>query len=719
MEMPLNHLGLKVVHWDIRKGVPDLAHYPDLRGVIVHPAGVEGLVPEALYTGISAAMDRGLRVVFFDAGGDDRPVYIGILRKMSIVDERSWVGTTYKTRITDLDARMIGFERPLPKLLPSYPLMRVLPGGAVSHLQVLDGSATPARQADLVVTSAQGGFIADGYGLFYEEVVREVVRDGEKRKVFLERLQWHINPFLFFKYAFATDDLPKPDVTTLAGRRMFYSHIDGDGWNNLSEVEAHRGEHLTSPEVLLKEVIQKYPDIPVTIGVIAGDIDRSCYGVARSEQVLHKLLAQPNVELASHTYTHPFNWDFFHHYTPAKEEAFLDRYPDKPIGAMSLVRLLGLDGWENWFSHTKIAGDVRLSGEELRDYSELKSGHDIPRAYACMDFDTHKEVAGSIEFLNALAPKGKRVTLLQWSGDTRPFEEAVRLTRELGVENINGGDARLDPEYPSYAWLSPIGRQVGAERQIYSSNSNENTYTNLWTDRFYGFKHLLHTIENTESPMRVKPINVYFHMYSGDKVASLNAVRANLDYAQGREIIPVHTSAYAKMARGFYTTELVPVGHQRWKIQKRGALQVVRFDDATGKSVDFNQSSGVVGQRVHQGSLYVYLDSARPVPVIGLTDLATSADAVLPPIPYLRQSSWQVSHLARKRDSVQFQVEGFGAGMMQWQMAERGDYVATLKVKSGKTERLSVSTDDDGFLVCQFKTRILDGPGVVAIQKKH
>ena len=46
---------------------------------------------------------------------------------------------------------------------------------------------------------------------------------------------------------------------------------------------------------------------------------------------------------------------------------------------------------------------------------------------------------------------------------------------------MNGGDLRFDSEYSSVAYVAPLARTVGREHQIYSVNSNENTYTNGWT----------------------------------------------------------------------------------------------------------------------------------------------------------------------------------------------------------------------------------------------
>ena len=113
-----------------------------------------------------------------------------------------------------------------------------------------------------------------------------------------------------------------------------------------------------------------------------------------------------------------------------------------------------------------------------------------------------------------------------------PWELAVHLTRVAGVQNINGGDTRFDPEFPSYASVAPIGRQVGKERQIYVSTSNENTYTDSWTQNYSAFRYLRKTLDNSETPLRLKPFTIYYHMYSGERDASLRSLLSNFDYAR-------------------------------------------------------------------------------------------------------------------------------------------------------------------------------------------
>ena len=255
---------------------------------------------------------------------------------------------------------------------------------------------------------------------------------------------------------------------------------------------------------------------------------------------------------------------------------------------------------------------------------------------------------------------------------------------------MNGGDTRFDPEFHSYAWVAPPGRQVGSLRQVYSSDSNENTYTNLWKERYFGFRYLPETWQHTETPLRVKPVNLYFHMYSGEKEASLRAVIENLRSARTQELAPVAASRYAAIVDGFCSASIVALGARRWRIDNRDGLDTVRFDRADGESVDFAKSSGVIGERHFQGSLYVALDSADRSPVVALArGRRTSA-------PYLIQSRWQISKLRVEGARFQFEAGGFGPGEMEWQVAPGTVY--EMRVSGGSGESVQAAASPEGVL---------------------
>jgi hypothetical protein len=256
--------------------------------------------------------------------------------------------------------------------------------------------------------------------------------------------------------------------------------------------------------------------------------------------------------------------------------------------------------------------------------------------------------------------------VIQWSGDTLAFGDALRRARRAGLPALNGGDTRFDAEFPSVAWVAPVGRWDDGDFQIYASASNENTYTRGWSRRYYGFKYARQTFERTELPRRLKPIDVYYHVFSGDKRAGLSAVTAVLDWARTQEITPVRTSHYAQIAAGFYSTRIVLIGERTWRIEGRGALQTLRFDTGAEERVDLARSIGILGERHTNGSLYVALDPDVDEPVVALEARSNGARTA-----FLRHSRWPIHGLARDSDGfgVHFRAQGFGSGEMVWALS--------------------------------------------------
>ena len=415
--------------------------------------------------------------------------------------------------------------------------------------------------------------------------------------------------------------------------------------------------------------ITEYPDLPVTVTAIAADLDEKWVARKESGDIARKLFALPHVEVGSHTYSHPFDWDFFAEGDAEKEIPFLQFFPGTTWKSGELY---------GWFRE-KLHEERKYDPAKLVD--KLKSDYRTPRAFAKEPFDIEKEITGSIAKVNEFAPAEKKAKIVMWSGNTSPFEKALELTEQAGFRNINGGDARFDKEFPSLAFVSPLGRKVGKFQQIYASNSNENTYTDLWTGRFHGFGFLVRTIENTESPIRLKPFNVYYHMYSGEKQAALNALLNNLNFARSKKIAPIETSLFSDIVNGFFTTKIIPLGKKRWKIKDRGALQTIRFDQSALEQVDFEKSKGIVGQKHYQGSLYVYLDQSVKTPIIQLKKLNEYWQEPNSEFPYLIDSRWLIWDVKRDPKKVEFTAQGFGVGEMFWQIPYGASRV---EVKRGK-----------------------------------
>ncbi len=636
-EMPLNYLGLILQYHDINNPLPTLSELGHVRGILTWFDSDTMGDPRHFLSWAEAAVDNGKRFILlgdlsvaknYQKARTPLSEINRFMQRLGIRMEGEWTAITYDARFVHKDPQMVEFERSLIGVLPPFERYRKIDPAAKSYLTVRKGNA-PETESHLVVTNQNGGFAAPGYIIYRNE-------DSQKAQLYL-------NLFEFFRVAFDTDGLPKPDATTLAGRRIYYSHIDGDGWRNKSEIEEYREAGYYSSQVILEKILKAYSDLPATVAPIVGDLDPDWYGSSKFLEIARAIFALPHIEAGSHTYSHPLNWSFFIKGTVADEKRLLRR-----------------------------AGDQ----SDLVKVSEHMRGHEIPRSYSLKPFNLEYEVNRSIEYVNSLLPPGKRVEILQWSGDTLPYEAAVAATKAAGVRNINGGDTRLDSEYPSLAWVAPLGRRVGDYWQIYTSNSNENTYTDLFTGKYFGFQSLVETIKNTEQPRRLKPINIYYHMYSGEKPASLRALIGNLNYIRNQEIIPIWTSHYAAIAEGFYSSRIVRLDSYSWRIENRGELQTLRFDRAEELEVDFSRSRGVIGQRRYQGSLYIALDASEPGPVLTLK--RTSNAVSLPDQPVLQQSRWHIWNLKFAPGILSFAARGFGSGDMAWKLPESGTYQVKL-----------------------------------------
>lgn len=659
-EMPLNHLGFLVRYHDIQKGLPSSAELDDVRGVLTWFARDSMPNPRAYLAWITSLAQRGIPVVVIgplgarsDAQGHATPID-EVNRATSLLgwsSESSWYATTYRARYQHVDSTVMGFERALPSVIPPF-----APSRATSpDVHVVLSVTTPDRTSDLVLIGPRGSAIASGFAYFTD-------RSGER-----EFRQWYVNPFEFFGRAFHTGNLPKADTTTLSGRRLYYSHVDGDGWRNLTQISPERLRYVISARVVLDRILRWSSDLPVSVGAIGGDLDPEWAGTAESLAVARDIFALPHVEAAIHTYSHPLDWRAFDPSRRNRRRA-LNESADAESESVG-GDAVGVDGIAR------------------------------ARMYDTKPFSPALEVDAAAAYVNGMLPRGKRVQLVQWPGDTRPFEAVLARARALGLANINGGDTRFDREFPSAAWVAPLGLQIGRERQVFASNSNENTYTDLWHDRFFGFSFLVNTVKNTGSPRRLKPFNIYYHMYSGERLSSLNAVLANINYARTLSLAPVEASRFSRIVEGFYTTRFAPAGPRAWRVLDRGALQTIRFDDASELGVDFGRSHGVIGQHHEQGSLYVALDEAEATPLVVLKSIRASQDEPGEDVPYLVQARWRVFDVVPTAGGVTFGAEGFGAGECGWQFPHAATVLVRWQSAAGRQGEQTIVTSASGSAV--------------------
>ena len=650
--MPIEWLGLVPRYHDVRAGLPSFDEADILGAITCFP---EPTLPDlaAFASWVERLVASGRRLVAVGDIGSEPGRLPSETRDMlrrrifatlGLTLRGNWQAVTRGDRILHEAAP---FEAPAAEgAVNAHEVIEAGPGvTAWTVVQRRDG-----QRSVVASSSAHGGHIAPGF------VTAMHVATGTQR--------WRIDPFAFFDAAFGVAGQPRPDTTTLCGRRIYYSHIDGDAWQSVSQVRGPGGQRVTNAEVILQRVIAPNPDLPVTVAPIGAEIDTAARGDARAINTARALFAMPQVEIATHTQTHPFDWRFFESYTRAKEDPFRETW-----------RRMQLDpgGW----------GSLNAT-PELRERNGGSPTYTVPRAYGDRTFDLTDEVSGSRARMEALAPRGKRCPLLQWSGDCAPFPAAIAAVEEAGMVAINGGDTRCDNDHPSVSAVAPTGLQMpGAGLQIYASNSNENTYTELWSNRFFGFRDLPLTWERTGAPRRLKPMNLYYHMYSGERLASLQALQDNITALRRSPFIGVTTSRFVHAARGFYRARLLREGEAAWRVLDRDGLATLRFADAGARMLDAEACRGVLGESIANGDLYVALDPAEPAPLIVLR----ARSAAPPPRPLLRDASWEVSALQwQASGDFGFQARGWGPGAFAFSVRRDGAWRVSAGTWQGRVE---------------------------------
>ena len=365
-------------------------------------------------------------------------------------------------------------------------------------------------------------------------------------------LYWLFDPFEFLRDALRVRGLPAMDSTTVSGRRILTAHIDGDGFVSRAEIP---GAPLGA-EVIHNQILKAYP-IPHTVSVI--EAETSAQGLypdisPLAEKEARSMFREPLVEVASHSYSHPFFWQ-----------------PLEPRGDQP---------------------------PESTPYGYFL---DIPGYSANLE----REISGSVAYVNRLAPANKPTGVFLWTGDARPGPEALARVRKLGLVNVNGGNTRPLPYDSRLAATWPDARPVGDELQIYAPLMNENVYTNLWTGPFYGFRNARESLRLMEESGRTKPMGIYYHFYSGTKPESINALHEVYRYALSQENTPLFLSEYARRVMTQYYSVMTRDGNGDYRWRGIGSPSTIRIP--ANRYPDLNNSDGVAGYRDAAGQRFVHL----------------------------------------------------------------------------------------------------------------
>lgn len=650
IELPLNHLGYQLDYYNLRSGLPPAVVDADVAAVITWfdapPPDVTAFQKWASNVRRTGADPDGLKIIALGVPAvsessqtaSEAKAYLARLG-IERMDQPQRFGIW--SRVAIQDPEMIGFERDFT-IVPGDQWVTVARGGdAVSHLRIVsrpeEGAAT-----DLAITSSDGAYVN----------AAALVREDESG---LRR--WILDPFAFFERVLEPTLRPVPDATTLSGRRIFLSTINGEGWNTPVSSDTLTEAPVLAGAIILDQFIVPYPDIPASLALVSGELDPALSGASAETGVAiaRSALSQPQIDAASLTRTLPTRWAFFENYRRDAELAIVGRVSRAP---RTLERGLVPEA-------VSTLGSAFVADETIA----MARSSEAPRRFMLQPFDLDAEIGGSLSEMSALSPQDSPAALMVWSGDAELFEAALRSSREAGAEGIGGGGGILDATAPSLTNLWPLSVQVGNERQVYDPLSNDAAFTNFWSTPSYGFFRFTKTLDATDKPRRLKPYHLSFSAYSALQFGPRNAVLFHLERARTAAVTPVKSFHFARIARGFATTRVIALGDQRWRIEDRGALQTVRFDHALGYGLDMERSEGVIGMHRQGETLYIALDASHDRPIVAIKASEAPSGGFS-----LDNSRWMIDQLEQTICSATFRAAGYGPGEMTWRMPKSGDY---------------------------------------------
>lgn len=518
--MPMQYMGYIPEYHDLTLPLPSQQLAGQYAGIILWSGSAESGVPQ-LKPWLLKQIKLGIHLAMINEFGFERSrdnlQAFGLTVKDSVAADN--------ISIIKQDA-IVGFEHP-PQPHPNNIDIIQAGTGSTPILQLKVGE----QITDVAAYMPWGGYVLSPYAI-YEIPYQQGTR-------------WIINPFAFFKRALDLPDMPAPDVTTSTGRRLLMARMDGDGFANNAEFP---GSPLAS-RIMLEKIFKKYT-IPTTVSVI--EAETAPWGLypkksAEMEQIAREMFRLPHVEIASHSYSHPFKW---------------------------------------------------------QQLSEGRDGEGYNLAISGYKFNLDKEIKGSIAYINQrLAPAGKACSVFLWTGDCNPGADAIAKTDDAGMLNMNGGETTINNSEPTLTLVAPLGMARDGHFQIYAPNQNENVYTNNWLGPYYGYRRAIETFQLTDQPRRLKPVDIYFHTYAASKLASLNALEDVYDYALRQPNHPVHASDYIRRVIDFNYSVMARDDHD-WLFYGDGQLDTLRINNTAGYA-QINES--IAGYQDDNQDRYLHL----------------------------------------------------------------------------------------------------------------
>ncbi len=443
---------------------------------------------------------------------------------------------------------------PNGEIIPLINPVDTVPLAAGPGAQVwLRASGADGQTMDGAAITPWGGYALGAFGVF------NLPGDNGTR--------WSIDPIAFFRAALRVGDDPMPDITTRTGRRAFFVHFDGDGWPNACD---RPGSPLAG-QLLVTEILETYR-VPTVGSIIVGEVsDDGEYPATAedSQKWARRMYALPWVEAGSHTWSHPFDW--------VKASEVHARFP------------------------------TAQGYEKIGNYLPLPN----------YTFSSASNITGAKEYIEKhLCPPGKTCDIILWPGDCNPPNKAVAMAYQAGMANLNGGGATITRSQPTLSNVWPMGIPKGEYFQVYAACSNEEDYTHNWKGPYFGFERVIESYQMTDSPRRVKPIDLYYHPYIVTRAAGLKSLHTVYRWVLAQPVHPIFGRQYVHSVNAWRRATVARRLAGGWRLRSSDALrQWAQPDSAAEPRLD--ASRGIAGWNLHAGRRYLHATAGEAVVLAG------------------------------------------------------------------------------------------------------
>lgn len=603
LAMPLEQLGYVPILHNALAPFTDNDYEQDFAGIVFYVDDDPTKFPLTCLNWLLEEKKRGVPVLFFNDFPFTNHANFQKAFDISTIQDTSKLGQLTFSK----EQAHVGFETPptINAIAPSILVHHV-------HKAWLSLRSSTGLTIPVIGTTSWGGFVLLHYGYWQSDN---------------KTTRWIVNPFMALRHMLKLKHIPIPDTTTENGTRLMMAEIDGDGFVNRPEFDPS----VFAAKVIEDDILNHYK-MPTTVSVVEGEIGPT--GIypneSKAAEVVARDIFKPDyIELATHSYSHPFDWRVAEGY-----------------------------------AKTSIHDTIHLPIKNYR-------------------FNLKREIKGSVNYINhTLAPPNKQVKVFLWTGNADPSEKAVKMTYSIGLSNMNGGMTSISKKQPSLMNVSPLGIYKGRYYQVYAPIGNEIYYTNNWSGPYYGFKNVIQTLKMTNSPRRLKPVDIYYHFYSGDKLAGLQALKTIYNWTQTQHLMHIFVSSYTHKVLDFNNAVLQQIDNG-WLIHTNGHLREFRIPPSAGYP-DFKRSKNIIGYDDFQKTRYIHLGPSHESHLI--------LSLTKPTEPYLISANERVLAWHKDTDKKTINMTLTGFDPLQLQLGNMLNCTTAIDNQRAQLQKTAITT---------------------------